>query len=69
VEILGIPWAAAAIYAGWSGKFWLYVVLVFVGIVLYALIRQRAVISASNQPNKSNCLASYVPIDNSWHIL
>ena len=46
VEILGIPWAVAGIYAGWSGKLWLYVVLVFLGIILYALIRQRAVISA-----------------------
>jgi hypothetical protein len=46
MEILGIPWAAAGIYAGWSGKFWLYVVLVFVGILMYSLMRQDAVISA-----------------------
>lgn len=35
IGILGLPWAAAAIYSGWSGKLWIAAFLLPVGVILY----------------------------------
>lgn len=39
IGILGFPWAAAAIYAGWERLPWLAAILVGVGGVLYVMLR------------------------------
>jgi len=42
--LLGLPWAAAAIYAGWAKLYWFAGSLVLIGTLLYFLLKGAAII-------------------------
>jgi hypothetical protein len=46
IELLGLPWGAAAIYAGWSGTYFLAAALVPIGIILYGCMRVTVVLAS-----------------------